>query len=89
MREADDALISRASVFVDTFDGLHESGDIAIPLENGILTEDTIKGDLFSLCSGKSKGRTDEKEITVFKSVGHALEDLVAATYYYNKFKNG
>lgn len=89
MREADDALISRASVFVDAFGAIHESGDIAIPLEKGILTKDKIKGDLFSLCSGKNKGRTDEKEITVFKSVGHALEDLVAASYYYKKFKNG
>jgi len=40
------------------------------------------------LCSNKKNGRTSEKEITVFKSVGHALEDLVAASYYYNKFKN-
>lgn len=88
MREADDMVISRASVFVDTFGGLHESGDISIPMENGILTKEGIRGDLFSLCSGIRKGRTDEKEITVFKSVGHALEDLVAASYYYNKFKN-
>lgn len=89
MREADDTVISRASVFLDTFGGLLESGDIAIPMEKGILTKESIGGDLFSLCSGKRKGRTDENEITVFKSVGHALEDLVAASYYYNKFKNG
>lgn len=88
MREADDEVILRASVFVDTLAGLHESGDVAIPLENGIFTEEEIRGDLFSLCSGKNKGRNDTKEITVFKSVGHALEDLVAASYYYNKFKN-
>lgn len=89
MREADDAVISKSSVFVDTFGGKHESGDIAIPLKTGILKEETIKGDLFSLCAEKSKGRNDTNEITVFKSVGHALEDLVAASYYYNKFKNG
>lgn len=88
MREADDEVIMKASVFVDTFDGLLESGDIAIPIENGILTKEKIKGNLFSFCSGKNKGRNDIKEITVFKSVGHALEDLVAASYYYNKFKN-
>lgn len=88
MREADDETIKKASVFVDTFDGLHESGDITIPLEKGILKESGIKGDLFSLCSGKTIGRTHEKEITLFKSVGHALEDLVAASYYYNKFTN-
>ncbi len=89
MREANDETISKASIFVDTFDGLKESGDIAIPLEVGTLKKSAIKGDLFLLSSRKAKGRTSDKEITVFKSVGHALEDLVAATYYYNKFVNG
>lgn len=88
MREADDEVIKRSSVYVDTFGGRYESGDIFEPLSTGILEEETIKGDLFSLCSGKSQGRASEDEITVFKSVGFALEDLVAATYYHNKFEN-
>lgn len=89
MREADDETISRASVFIDTFQGgLKESGDIVIPLENGTLTKEEIKADLFELCSNKKTGRKSDKEITVFKSVGHALEDLAAANYYYNKFTN-
>lgn len=89
MREADDEVIKLASVFVDTFDGLRESGDILIPLENGTLKNERIKGDLYSLSSHEIKGRTSEEEITVFKSVGHALEDLVAATYYFEQFNNG
>lgn len=89
MREADDETISKASVFIDTFQGgLKESGDIVIPLENGTLTKEEIKADLFELCSNKKTGRKSDKEITVFKSVGHALEDLAAANYYYNKFTN-
>lgn len=88
MREADDEVIKRASVFVDTYGGLHESGDIFEPLSTGLLDKEAIKGDLFSLCSGKKEGRSKDKEITVFKSVGFALEDLMAASYYYNKFKN-
>lgn len=88
MREADDAVISRASVFVDTPGGIQENGDILIPLEQGIIKLDNIKGDLFSLCNGESVGRTSAEEITLFKSVGHALEDLVAASYYYKKFAN-
>jgi len=88
MREADDEVIRKASVFVDTFGGIKESGDIFIPLEKGILKEKEIKGDLFSLCLGKTKGRLNDREITLFKSVGHALEDLVAASYYYDKFRN-
>lgn len=89
MREADDDVIKKASVFVDTFQGgLKESGDIVIPIQKGILNENDIKADLFQLCSDQKKGRESSKEITVFKSVGHALEDLIAANYFYNKFKN-
>ncbi|WP_296383280.1 ornithine cyclodeaminase family protein [Winogradskyella sp.] len=89
MREADNNLMSKASVFVDTFEGgLKESGDIVIPMQEGILEKSDIKADLFDLCSKIKNGRTNDTEITVFKSVGHALEDLVAANYYYKKFTN-
>ncbi len=89
MREADDETIVKASIFVDTFQGaLKESGDIVIPLQSGILKEEEIKADLFQLCSGKKQGRVSPDEITLFKSVGHALEDLTAATYYYNTYTN-
>ncbi len=89
MREADDETISRSKVFLDTFDsGLRESGDIVIPLQNGILDKEAIGGDLFSLCAARGSTRTSAEEITLFKSVGHALEDLVAASYYHEKFEN-
>jgi ornithine cyclodeaminase len=88
MREADNALITKASIFVDTPAGLHESGDISIPLNSGILTENDIKGNLFSLSAKEVTGRKSNEEITLFKSVGHALEDLMAANYYYKKFNN-
>lgn len=87
MRESDDETISRSSIFVDSYGGaLKEAGDIVIPLQNGTLKESEIKADLFELCGNKKSGRTHPKEITLFKSVGHALEDLVAADYYYQKF---
>jgi ornithine cyclodeaminase len=89
MREADDEVISKTSLFVDTMQGgLKESGDIVIPLNTGIITENNIKADLFQLCSKEKQGRQSNDEITLFKSVGHALEDLVAAKYYYNQFIN-
>ena len=89
MREADDALISMASIFLDTYQGgLKESGDIVIPLNEGLIKESDIKADLFELSSNKKTGRESEDEITIFKSVGHALEDLVAAEYYYKKYLN-
>ena len=83
-READDEAIIKSSVFIDTYQGgLKESGDIVIPLSKGILTKEDIKADLFMLCSNAKTGRTSDDEITLFKSVGHALEDLVAASYFY------
>lgn len=86
MRESDDETILKSSVFVDSYGGIQENGDIKIPLDTGILKKHEIKADLFQLTSGTKKGRTHADEITVFKSVGHALEDLAAADYYYEKF---
>ncbi|MCG8182887.1 ornithine cyclodeaminase family protein [Tenacibaculum piscium] len=89
MREADNEVITKGSVYIDTYQGgLKESGDILIPLQTGVLKEENINADLFELCSDEKTGRKNEEEITVFKSVGHALEDLVAASYYYKKHKN-
>lgn len=80
MREADDEVIRRSSVFVDTLEMAPiESGDLAIPLKEGVIEESAIRGDLFQLCKGEVKGREKDEEITLFKSVGHALEDLVTA----------
>ena len=88
MREADDETVLKSSIFLDTYQGgLKESGDIAIPLQKGILKQADIKADLFELCSGSGKGRESDKEITFFKSVGHASEDLIAARYYYGQWK--
>ncbi|WP_445712507.1 ornithine cyclodeaminase family protein [Flavobacterium sp.] len=86
-READDEAVIKSSVFIDTYQGgLKESGDIVIPLQNGVLKTEDIKADLFELCSNSKKGRTTNEEITFFKSVGHASEDLVAASYFYEKY---
>ena len=87
MREADDDAILRSALFVDSYQGaLHEAGELAIPLKEGLIAENDIKADLFDLCSEKKSGRNSEEQITLFKSVGHAIEDLVAAGYYYEKF---
>jgi len=89
MREADDEAVLKSTVFLDTFQGgLKESGDIVIPIQEGVLDEKDIKADLFDLCSNVKKGRESEKEITFFKSVGHASEDLIAAKYYFEQWTN-
>jgi alanine dehydrogenase len=79
MREADDDLIAKARVFVDTRDGaMREAGDIVSPIASGALMKDAVY-DLHDLCRGTQPGRRHAGEITVFKSVGAALEDLAAA----------
>jgi ornithine cyclodeaminase len=83
-READDEAIKKASIFVDTMEGASkESGDIVIPLKKGIIRKANILADLFGLCKNEHKGRQNETEITLFKSVGHAMEDLAAAKMVY------
>ena len=79
MREADDNAIARASVWVDTIDGAtSEAGEIVQAIRNGVLAADDIKGELSDLATGAA-GRGNASEITLFKSVGTALEDLAAA----------
>ncbi len=88
MREADDEVIRRSTLFVDTFQGAtKESGDLAIPIKTGVCRLEDIQADLFGLCGGQHQGRTIEEEITFFKSVGHALEDLAAAKLAYERHK--
>src|SRR5262249_33014301 len=80
MREADDRAIKRARVFVDTRAGaMKEAGDIVQPIRRKVLNKDDIVAELSELCSGKNKGRKTAGEITLFKSVGAAIEDLAAA----------
>ncbi|MBI1208327.1 MAG: ornithine cyclodeaminase family protein [Azospirillum sp.] len=80
MREADDQAVRRARVFVDTRDGAcREAGDIVQPLDSGVIGGDDIAGDLYELTRGDRGGRRFYDQITLFKSVGSALEDLAAA----------
>ncbi|MEH6692223.1 MAG: ornithine cyclodeaminase family protein [Pseudorhizobium pelagicum] len=86
MRESDDACIRRASVFVDTRAGaLKEGGDIVQPLRSGVLDEDRILAELADLVGGHHGGRSRADEITLFKSVGAALEDLAGAILAYEQ----
>jgi ornithine cyclodeaminase len=80
MRESDGALLARATLVVDTRAGaLAEAGDILQAIAEGAITEAAIAADLAALCRGDHPGRTRREEITVFKSVGWAGEDLAAA----------
>ncbi|WP_315925154.1 ornithine cyclodeaminase family protein [Mesorhizobium sp. SP-1A] len=88
LRESDDDTVSRARVYVDTRAGAtKEAGDIVQPLASGVLKQDAIVADLFELARGAKKGRESNKEITLFKSVGAALEDLAAGIAVYEALR--
>jgi alanine dehydrogenase len=80
MREADDAALARSRVVVDTFSGaLAEAGDLVQPLEAGVVTREHVVAELAQVLRHEVRGRVQETDITLFKSVGAALEDLAAA----------
>lgn len=84
LRESDDEAISKARVYVDTREGAtKEAGDIVQALASGALTRDGIVADLYELARGEKQGRRNADEITLFKSVGAALEDLAAGIAVY------
>jgi len=78
-REVDTHTIQRSRVVVDTYLAALEVGELVIPLQEGAIARDHVAADLHELISGTKQGRRNPQEITVFKSVGCALEDLVAA----------
>ena len=84
MREADDAALKRARIFIDTEAALAEGGDVAIGLANGAIVRADIVADLPALTRG-AQGRATREEITLFKSVGAAIEDLAAAMLVWRK----
>ena len=85
-REVDDETVRRACVVVDTYEGaLAEAGDLLIPIKNGAVDRSHVIADLHEIASGKKPGRTNRDEITLFKSVGCALEDLVTALAAYEQ----
>lgn len=80
MREMDDECLTKSRLFVDNFEGaLRETGDMAIPLKEGVINKSQVEADLFALCKQEFLMQRANDDITVFKSVGHALEDLTAA----------
>lgn len=81
MREADDDTLCASRIVVDSYDGaLSEAGDLVDPIARGVIPREQVAAELRELVTGIIEGRTDRAQITLFKSVGLALEDLAAAT---------
>ncbi len=88
MRETDDRAMARARIYVDTKGGaLAEGGDILLAIEAGAISEADIRAELHDLTSSDAGGRGQDAEITLFKSVGAALEDLAAARLAYQRHR--
>jgi ornithine cyclodeaminase/alanine dehydrogenase-like protein (mu-crystallin family) len=80
MQEVPPETVVRATVVVDAVDAaLAEAGDLIIPLRQGLITENDISLELGAIASGIAPGRTTDEEITFFKSVGNAVQDVVVA----------
>jgi ornithine cyclodeaminase len=84
-RELDTECVVRSRLYVDRRESaLKEPGDTLVPLEEGAITPDHIVAEIGELAIGRAEGRRDEREITLFKSLGLAIEDLAAASYVYD-----
>lgn len=85
-RELDSRTVAAARLFVDRRESiLRESGDFLIPKSEGAINDDHILGEIGDLLLNRMPGRISHEDITVFKSLGIAIEDLASATFLYNK----
>ena len=88
-RELPSELIQNGKVFIDQLSpSKHEAGDILIPIEEGKYTWDKIEGELGELIDCKIEGRKNESEITIFNSIGNAIQDLVIGSIIIEKNLN-
>lgn len=89
-REIDTATMAAASLFVDRRESaLNEAGDYLIAAKDGAIGPEHIRAELDQLVTAAHPGRSSQDEITLFKSLGLAIEDLAAAAYVFGKAKQG
>jgi ornithine cyclodeaminase len=85
-RELDTTAIARSKLFTDRYESIfNEAGDFLIPKKEGAVTDDHVKAEIGEVLSGTKKGRENDEEITVFKSLGIAAEDIFSAYHIYEK----
>ena len=81
MREADDALMARAALFVDSRETTAHIGELLMPLASGAITPASLRGDLYDLVRSDVRGRQSDDQVTVFKNGGGAHLDLMIASW--------
>jgi ornithine cyclodeaminase/alanine dehydrogenase-like protein (mu-crystallin family) len=85
--ELDPEILNEAVIFVDDIRQASTSGEVNVPLDRGLLNPNRIRGSLGDLVAGLKKGRTNDREITVFDATGLAIEDIACARLIYEKVK--
>lgn len=85
-RECDTTTVTKSRVYVDSLvNNLAEAGELLLPIAEGKFCKESIVGELADICTGDVLGRQNENEMTLFKSVGTAISDLVTANYVYQQ----
>jgi ornithine cyclodeaminase len=85
-RELDSQAVRRSRLFVDRRESvMAEAGDFLIPREEGVVDNDHVQGELGEVVLGAVAGRRDERDITLFKSLGLAIEDVASARFIYER----
>lgn len=83
-RECDTALIQNSKVYVDSYvNAMKEAGEILVPIDEGVFSREAIVADLVEMCRDASLLRQSDQDITLFKSIGMALSDLIGAGLAY------
>ena len=89
-RECDTALILKSKVYADSrVNAFKEAGEILVPIEEGVFTREGVVAELAEMCRGSATLRESEEEITLFKSIGMAMSDLVGAGLAYQTVSKG
>lgn len=87
-RELDTTAIVRSKLFTDCYESLfNEAGDFLTPKKEGAITDEHVIAEIGEVLTGTKKGRQNNEEITVFKSLGIAAEDIFSAFHIYEKIK--
>ena len=87
-RECDTALVAKSKVYADSYvNCFKEAGEVLVPINEGAISKDHVVGELTQMCSGAVSLRESGDEITLFKSIGMALSDLVGAGCAYHAAK--
>lgn len=86
MRECDDEALMKGRVYVDNEMAMVEAGELVGGFERGVIKKEDVVGELVELVKGDKPGRGSPQEITVFKSVGSGVVDMLTAAMLYNKY---